>query len=203
VNIRAVIWDLGEVILRTENSLPRQLLAREYGKETAELEKMIFNPSEDQKACTGEISEDEFWKISLASLNLSEETLRDFPRRFWGGDCVDQKVLDFISGLRPRYRTGLLSNAWSNVRVQISEYFDYLPLFDEIIFSYEVGLAKPDPRIYRLMLEKLGVQATEAIFIDDNLKNVKSAAELGIHVVHFIKTEQALAEISAQLGKDR
>jgi epoxide hydrolase-like predicted phosphatase len=66
-----------------------------------------------------------------------------------------------------------------------------LDVFDVVIFSAEVRLAKPDPRIYQLMLDKLGVQAAEAIFIDDFQENIDAAQALGIHGVHFENSLQA------------
>jgi HAD superfamily hydrolase (TIGR01509 family) len=79
-----------------------------------------------------------------------------------------------------------------------------LDIFDVTIFSAEVGLAKPDPRIYQLVLDKLGVKAGQAIFVDDFQANVDAANSLGIHGVSFknsLQTRQAVMQILAPGGR--
>ncbi|MGH2621083.1 MAG: HAD-IA family hydrolase, partial [Anaerolineales bacterium] len=71
--------------------------------------------------------------------------------------------------------------------------------FDKLIISAEVGLAKPDPRIYRLALEGLGVEAGQAIFVDDFPENLEAAAALGMHPVHFENRTQAQQQVESLL----
>ncbi|MHB8648340.1 MAG: HAD-IA family hydrolase, partial [Thermomicrobiales bacterium] len=68
-------------------------------------------------------------------------------------------------------------------------------LVDGMIFSDEEGIAKPDPRIYRLAAERLGVRPEESLFVDDVLGNIEGARAVGMIAVHFRDTEQAIAEI--------
>ena len=72
--------------------------------------------------------------------------------------------------------------------------------FDVYVNSAYVGLRKPDPAIFHLVLERLGVAPQQAVFLDDNLRNVDSARELGIHTVQFVDPETSLAELEALLG---
>ncbi len=76
--------------------------------------------------------------------------------------------------------------------------FDFLELFEYILVSGEVGLVKPDPAIYRLMLEKVGRPAGECLFIDDSLKNVEAARQLGFNAIHFQSPEQLETELFAR-----
>jgi HAD superfamily hydrolase (TIGR01509 family) len=71
-----------------------------------------------------------------------------------------------------------------------------------VIISAEVGLAKPDPRIYQLALERLGVDPPEAVFVDDFLRNVEAARAAGLHAVHFKGPEQARAELEQLLAQE-
>lgn len=92
-----------------------------------------------------------------------------------------------------------LSN-WANekfllVRAQY-EFFDW---FDGILISSEVKLAKPDPRIYAVMLEQIGEPAERCLFIDDSLKNVEAAKALGFQTIHYTSPE-ALATTLAESG---
>jgi putative hydrolase of the HAD superfamily len=63
------------------------------------------------------------------------------------------------------------------------------------VTSAEIGVMKPDPRIYQAMLEKLGVSPPETIFVDDFLENVEGARRLGMRSIHFLDPDQARAEL--------
>jgi 2-haloacid dehalogenase len=67
--------------------------------------------------------------------------------------------------------------------------FDFLHWFEGIVVSGDEKLIKPDPRIYQLLFEKFKIEPEESIFIDDSLKNVEAARELGMVSIHFVKPE--------------
>jgi putative hydrolase of the HAD superfamily len=75
-----------------------------------------------------------------------------------------------------------------------------LARFDHVIESSKVGVRKPDPRIYRMMLDALGADAAACIYLDDLGINCKPAAMLGMHAIKVVNGEQALAELSKALG---
>ncbi|MCI0519409.1 MAG: HAD-IA family hydrolase, partial [Chloroflexi bacterium] len=75
--------------------------------------------------------------------------------------------------------------------------------FDFMIISAEVGLVKPDERIYRLTVDRLGMRPEECIFVDDFSRNVDAAREFGLHAIHFKTTEQAQAELFGLLADGR
>jgi len=72
--------------------------------------------------------------------------------------------------------------------------------FDVYVNSALVGLSKPDPAIYHLTLDRLGVEAEQAIFLDDNVRNVDAACELGIHALQFVSPAVSLPQLEALLG---
>lgn len=197
--IKAVIFDVGGVLLRTDDPLPRANLGARYGMSYEEIDQFVFGSPSAKRAGLGEIPEEEHWQEIGRALKLTPQELIDFQSAFWEGDRMDQDLLAFIAGLRPVYQTGLLSNAWSGARATMRDRFHILDVFDQAIFSSEVGLAKPDERIYRLMLEKLGIAPREAIFVDDFIANVEAACNLGLRGVHFRSAGQARAEILALL----
>jgi putative hydrolase of the HAD superfamily len=97
-------------------------------------------------------------------------------------------------------RLGILTN---NVREWEPLWRAKLPIdeiFDDVVDSAFVGMRKPEPEIYALALERLGVPAGECAFVDDLEVNVNAARELGLHGVHFRDTAQAIAEIDVLLG---
>ena len=89
---------------------------------------------------------------------------------------------------------------WSHETFPIArQRFEFLNLFDGIVVSGEERMVKPDPRIYRTLLERYDIEPTRAVFIDDNKRNVDAAAALGIHGIHF-RTPHQLREELVGLG---
>jgi putative hydrolase of the HAD superfamily len=86
-------------------------------------------------------------------------------------------------------RTAILSNGVPAVMNRVRTARPLADCFDAVIVSFEVGCAKPDPRIYEICLEKLGVPAASALFVDDRLENVAAAEQLGINTLHFTGEE--------------
>ena len=153
------------------------------------------------KAATlGEISESEQWVQVLSALGVPHCQFASFVEAFLAGARMDAELLAFIRGLRPRYRTGLLSNAWSDARHWVDSLYGGLDAFDVSVFSAEAGLAKPNPAIYYLILERLSVSASEAVFVDDIPQNVEAAESLGLHAIRFQNTQQVQKAILALLG---
>src|SRR5690606_39274721 len=109
------------------------------------------------------------------ALRLSPPELAQCRTEFWAGDYLDKGLVSLIHRLRPRYKTGILSNAWSNARDNFARLFGLDRVVDAIVISAEEKIAKPDPRIYRLAAERLGVEPAQAVFIDDVAENIDGA----------------------------
>ena len=75
--------------------------------------------------------------------------------------------------------------------------FDFLSWFDGVVVSGEEGVIKPDPRIFRVLLDRYRITPGEAVFIDDNPGNAAAAAALGIHGIHFRSPELLRRELEA------
>ena len=194
-NIKAVIWDMGGVILKTVDPNPRIQLAKRFAMDRIELEDVVFSSESSKKAELGLITEEEHLYYIRTQLNIHDE-MENFLFEFWAGDRIDEVLVEFIHSIRSRYKTGLLSNAWSNTRHNINKHFDILDAFDISLFSAEVEMAKPDPEIYKFILNKLEVLPHEAIFIDDFQENVVGAEMVGIKAIHFDNTESVIRQIN-------
>jgi epoxide hydrolase-like predicted phosphatase len=199
MNIRAIFIDLGGVIVRTEYQAPRQHLAERLGMEYEDLVKQVFDDETGRQASLGQLSEDEHWAAVMRKLRLPESETQAVREAFFAGDIVDHTLLDFMRGLRKKYKVGLISNAWSGLRPWIvSRKFE--DTFDAMTISAEVGVMKPDARIFQIALEKLGVSPSESVFLDDFLENVVGARAIGMQAIHFIQPEQALEELRQLLS---
>lgn len=91
--------------------------------------------------------------------------------------------MDLISRLRGRTKLGLLSNAGPDLRQMLGP---AAGLFDDIVISAEVGMRKPQPEIFELVLGRLGVQSNQALFIDDLQRNVDAARQAGLLAHRFV-----------------
>lgn len=98
-------------------------------------------------------------------------------------------MLRFIQKCHGTYKTALLSNADSSLRIKLEE-LGLSSLFDKIILSKEVGVQKPDPKIFQLTLDLLYTKPEETIFIDDSAQNVATANSLGIKSIRFVSAPQ-------------
>jgi epoxide hydrolase-like predicted phosphatase len=109
-------------------------------------------------------------------------------------------LLDYIKDLGKKYKIGLISNVSSN---WIRESFlskSEVELFDDVLLSYEVGITKPDPRIYNMAAERLGVQANECVLIDDGVGNCEGAKAVGMQAIvytDFVSLKQQLEKLLA------
>lgn len=148
----------------------------------------------------GEITEADFLAMIEAEVGVDMTT---FPDHYWEGLTVNEPMLAFLRHARDEHgvRLALLTN---NVREWEPRWRAMIPvdeLFEVVVDSAFVGLRKPDPRIYELTLRRLALPASACAFVDDLEHNVEAARELGMHAVWFQSTEQAIAELEAQLSQ--
>ena len=199
MTIEAVVFDFGGVLVRTENREPRSNLAARLGKTYDELSSLIFDSQSAILAMKGEITAEEHWSAVQNSLGVSNADIQQVRSEFWAGDILDEKLVNFLRALRPRYKTALLSNAWDDLRQMIEDVWQIDNAFDQLIISAEIGLVKPDLVIYQWMLAELGLEPSHAVFVDDFQHNVEGAQAAGLHAIHFRSPDQALGELQTLL----
>jgi epoxide hydrolase-like predicted phosphatase len=192
--IRAILWDMGGVIVRTHDWSGRARWEEKIGLQPHELERIVFGGEMGKRATLGQVTSDDVWAWVINHLGLPENDRRSLERDFFRGDHVDEELVVFIRGLRPKYRTGMISNGWSELRAWLNE-LQIADAFDRIVISSEVGLAKPDPRIFQLALDQLEVSPHEALFIDDFEVNIEAALEIGMHAILFQDSGQTISEL--------
>lgn len=196
--IRAMIFDIGGVLVRTEDLEPRRRWERRFGLPDWGLAHIVFGSQVADAATIGQASLDEVWAHVQKKLRLTPTELTRLRHEFWVGDRYDMELINYIRSLRPRYKTGIISNAWPQVRQQHHAHIN-AETFDAILYSAEEGVAKPVAEIYQRALARLSVAPAEAVFVDDVLENIEAARALGMAGVHFNKNTHVPAEF-AKLG---
>lgn len=198
--IKAVIFDFGGVLVTMTDDRPRIQLAESLGVPLTHLDELVFFSRTAQLASMGEISVEAHWEAVGNALGIPLVDMPGFLEQYWSADDVNWRLLDTIRSLSPRYKVGLLSNAWDDLRQTMHDRWNITELFDVMIISAEVGMVKPDPRIFHLAVDRLGVQPAEAVFIDDMQMNVEAARKVGLSAIQFRNTDQVLSDMETLLG---
>jgi putative hydrolase of the HAD superfamily len=173
-----VLWDMRWDITRT--------LEREHGLSARALASTLYG-SELWRQLEVGVGDREAW-LAESHRELEAAAGRVLPplHRHWRErQHLIAPNIDLIRRLRPPYRTAVLSNADSSLVAQLKETHGIYDLFDEVIVSADVGMAKPDRRIFALAARRIGLPAAECVFIDDLESNVEAARGAGMAGVHF------------------
>lgn len=193
----AIIFDFGGVIAVPDDEAAwrahKDVMGAELGFESgAAMWSYIFEGQEWWLAKTGRISDDEFWRRLLEPLGISTlDARRQWVRRLYGpSGGVHPRVRSLLAQLKGRYKLALLSNATDWLATALGEVHQLDGVFDVVVVSALVGLAKPDPAIYELTLQRLDIPASATLFIDDQARNTRVAEALGIPSIVFPGVEE-------------
>lgn len=199
ISIKAVIFDLGGVLVTTVDRHPQQKWEARLGLREGELPFRVLETPESALAVEGKITEVDAWAYVASNFALTASELREFRQDYYAGDQLDPELTRFFCGLRPTYKTAILTNAWPGARHVFHRKFALGILTDQVIYSAEEGLSKPDLRIYRLCAKRLRVNICESVFIDDKPENVDAAHRAGMQGILFKDTVKTLAELQKLL----
>ena len=149
----------------------------------------------------GECTEEDVHQEMEKRLGMSQAQVQEYMREMWDWYCgrLNVPMANFFRSLRPRYQTAILSNSFVGARREEQRRFHFAEMCDLVIYTHEEGIAKPDPRIYELTCQRLGVQPEQMLFLDDNQQNITAAQAMGIHAILCSETEQAIAAVQACL----
>ena len=198
MSIRAVFFDFGGVIQRTEYQSPRQHLGGRFGMEYEEIDALVFSSQSARRASVGEITEEAHWSQILKRLDRPASELQMIRNEFFGGDVIDLDLIKFIQSLRGKIHTGLISNAWSGMRTFL-EKEKLIELFDTVVISAEAGVMKPDAGIYQIALEQAAVPAGASAFVDDIAANVEASEKIGMQGVLFKDSQETILHLKQML----
>jgi putative hydrolase of the HAD superfamily len=202
MQFRAVIFDLGGVVVDSPlHAIQRY--ERELGIPEGTVNRVVVETGPRgawSRLERGELSMTDFQRDFEAELRAVGHTISAATMMARIAECGPRPtMLEAIRRIRARgLRAGALTNNWANERGEPTH--DLSALFDAFIESSRVGLRKPDPRIYALACDALGVAPSEAVFLDDIGRNLKAARALGMRTIKVDAPGPALAELSQQLG---
>jgi len=205
--IEAVIFDFGGVItsspfdafarFETERGLPADIIRRTNAANHLENAWAKFERAE--------VDLDAFDKLFAAeSLALGAEVRGRDVLPLLSGDLRPEMV-EALRRIKAKFKTGCITNNLPNNAIGSASgrtlyVAEVMSLFDHVIESAKIGLRKPDPRIYQMMIETLGVDPKNCVYLDDLGVNLKPAREMGMATIKVLSGAQAIADLEAATG---
>ena len=193
--IKNIIFDLGDVILNIDVPVASKSFAELSGREQAEILELFSKNALFRQFETGELDEAGFRNYVRKILEFSDLSDEAIDTA-WNSLLLDlpPERVELLQNLSKNYRLFLLSNTSSIHITQVNKILEASTgvkklddLFETVFLSYEMGLMKPDPRIYQKVLEQAGLKAEETLFLDDSRDNIEAASLLGIDTIHVQK----------------
>ena len=194
--IRAVVLDIGGVLEIVDDDVFPAPAERRLGLAAGTIAGGLAGLPGD--AVVGEVTEHEVraeWQRALGLDDRQVDALVDDFWRWYVG-TLDRQLFDWFAGQRPARLAAILSNSSPGARDR-ERCHGFEDVTDDIVYSHEVGLAKPDPAAYALVTRRLRVEAGEVLFLDDVEANVVAARALGWHAVLHRDTASSIAEMES------
>jgi putative hydrolase of the HAD superfamily len=198
--LRAVVFDYGMVLTGPPDPVAVEAILRITALEPQRLDALYWK---DRHAYDeGKLTGLTFWQqlgrdagLRLTAAQIDE--LNDWDARMWTTE--NAQMLAWERAVKARgLKTAILSNMGDNVHARMVREFPWLASFDALVWSYQLGIAKPDPAIYRHVLAELRVEAGETFFIDDKHANIEAARALGMKTHVFTTPERLREDLMAQ-----
>jgi 2-haloacid dehalogenase len=194
-NNQVIVFDLGGVLIEWD---PRHMY-RKLFDDKAEMERFLAEVATNEWNAQHDAGRR--WEDGVALLSAQHPHLAGLISAYWErweemlAGPIDGTVAILASLRDAGYELHALTN-WSTQTFPIArERYEFLDWFETIVVSGEEKVIKPDPRIYEILLERIGREATECVFIDDAPRNVATAKELGFSAIRFENPDQLRAEL--------
>lgn len=181
--IEAVIFDLGNVLLPFNWEIAADRFCARTGRTRRELDDYIVTTPFMNELCVGQMDKVEYYRIMAREFGF-DDSYDEFALIWSDIFTTDEEMIALVARLKGRQRRFVLSNTNAIHMDFVMARYPFMHTMDGLILSHEVGLMKPDRRIYEVTLERFGLEAAKSVFIDDILMNVEAAQGAGIHGIH-------------------
>ncbi len=186
--IKAIVFDVGDVIILEKAQLAREMVSKKFGLDSTKF--WEYSKKRLSDSYTGKLKYIDFFNGLLKENNLNvspEEIAAEWRKARVENSSWILKNKELVQKLNKNYLTVSLTNSTKlNDEIEIRK--EAYKLFKMNIISHEVGLRKPDEEIYQFLLDKLellGIESREIVFIDDHQSNLLPAKDLDINVILF------------------
>jgi HAD superfamily hydrolase (TIGR01509 family) len=187
--IKLILFDLGGVLFTSGMNTFVDGVCRRYGIADKTLRELVDYGELGSLYREGKITRDEFWKRVISTLNL-KETADELEREWIEGYHLIEGTKNLIEKLSKSYKVMFLSDNVKEREIALEKKYGFKSWFAGGIFSHEVGVRKPDPKVYKIALEKAEEDAEETVFIDDKESSLIPARKMGMTTILFESPEK-------------
>jgi putative hydrolase of the HAD superfamily len=195
--IRALILDYGGVISQPQNPDNVNNILQILRQDVGDFRDIYLRERESYDS--DRLSGREYWLNVLRHLGLepSDSKVNDLIREdIKGWTRINDSMIRFVEENKARlHKLAIISNMTRETLTFMNRHFQWLGLFDELVFSCEIGISKPDAKIYETCLGRLEISPRECLFVDDSEENVLGAIKSGMNVIHFKSFPQFRQEL--------
>jgi putative hydrolase of the HAD superfamily len=198
MTIKAFVFDCGGVLLHDGDLAPYSAWEARLGLPAGELARRLWSGELWTAAACGRLTDEQFWQRACEQVGLNDPAdVAALRADMWSTWVLDDKVLALIDRVRQRYRVAMLSNATDALETLLRDRYGVADRFEILGSSACLGVAKPDPAAFQAVLDRLGLEAGEVMFVDDRAENIAAAAALGLHVVWFVSARELDRQLAA------
>ncbi len=187
--IEAIIFDLGGVLFTNGTKRLAQYIADTYHKDYDVVYQFLNYSDVGNAYREGKITRDDFWKAFEEKFGLHKD-IKTIEQKWFDVYEIVEDTKEIITELSQKYKLYFLSDNVKERAEAAEKKYGFLSLFTGGIFSHEVGVRKPNPGIYQLILQKVGMRPEKTLFIDDKEMNLPPAKTLGMNALLFTNVEQ-------------
>jgi len=191
---KAIVFDFGNVLASPDKDYMVRFLSKTFQIEEGEFDSV--NKEKHQAMKNGE-SETGFWIQygKRKGIALDENWDEQFHAEVKASLCANEDVYELVEELKKKeLKVGLLSNITESLAKKIRPHGLYDP-FDPCLLSCELGIEKPDPKIYQMLLDEIELPAEQIVFVDDLAENIEAAKKMGIDGITFVSAKQLRDEL--------
>lgn len=193
MTVKAVVFDCFGVLA----SSARAALINKYPQFETQIDDILHQADYGLISTHQQLSQ-----MLMEQLGVSPKEVESY---FWNISVRDEAVINWVKGLKSlgKYKIGMISNVGPEMFEKFFDKAEQKEMFDQVILSKDVGMAKPDVAIFELAAQRLVVKPSECVMIDDTPLNIEAAINAGMQGIQFITLGQARDELNQILEADR
>lgn len=192
-----VVFDFGGVVAQADTAQMANFLMNSFNITKEELSNALRNMQSD---VSNGGSEEQFWEQFALSkkIVLPNDWFNQFEMIIKKSITEIPETIILVKTLQSQgYQTAMLSDV-TQYQAEIIRKMGYYDLFNPVLLSYEIGVKKPNPEVFQILLKKLQKPPSSVLFIDDRIENVEAARNQGIDAIHFVNPKQLVKELESR-----
>lgn len=196
--IRAIFFDFGGVILEGFDGVDHTGIEAEFGLESSSLRRWVYRESRWNDYQIGKCTLDDWHdsiRAAMVAGGIGDQTEALLKRFVEAERLVNPEMVGLIKRLHGRYALGIISNTVPGMEERLRRLLDFVDLFDIVVGSGDLGIAKPDPGIYLHAVKLAGVTPQQSVFADDHGELAEAARGVGMHGFHFTGYERFVEDL--------